>query len=333
MGVWRPIGWRVSAVAACYFAVSQRHHEAVIWYAALPELLVFLFGLASFVSWVLWIQSERRWHAAYWGSLAAFVAALASKESAVVVPVLLLLVAALDKRQRRGAAAALAPFAACTAVYVWGIFGARDTHLHFNDAGTFSLDAPFIAVLMRSAARMMRFWGSVALIALIVWRARRWLPLLAISAVWAVVTFLPYSFLTYMPSVPSRHTYLASVGLAFVVAAGFIEFQARVKTRHRHAAAAAMATAIIAYQCSYLWFWKHPQFEDRAYPTAELLRIASEKKSPIYVTCFPYDTSLVDLALRIEGGEAVQAKVVFGNPPPDGEPGVNLCTAAAQSSN
>ena len=31
---------------------------------------------------------------------------------------------------------------------------------------------------------------------------------------------MPYSFLTYMPRLPSRHTYLASVGLAFIVAAG-----------------------------------------------------------------------------------------------------------------
>src|SRR6185436_7522421 len=36
LGCWRVIGWRVSAVAACYFAVCQQHQEAVIWYAALP---------------------------------------------------------------------------------------------------------------------------------------------------------------------------------------------------------------------------------------------------------------------------------------------------------
>ena len=41
LGAWKPIGWHVSAVAAFLFAVNQRHSEAVIWFAALPELLVF----------------------------------------------------------------------------------------------------------------------------------------------------------------------------------------------------------------------------------------------------------------------------------------------------
>jgi hypothetical protein len=60
MGVWRPIGWRVSALAACYFAVSQRHHEAVIWYAALPELLVFFFCILSFLAGVMQLFARRK---------------------------------------------------------------------------------------------------------------------------------------------------------------------------------------------------------------------------------------------------------------------------------
>jgi hypothetical protein len=31
------------------------------------------------------------------------------------------------------------------------------------------------------------------------------------AATWIAITLLPYSFLTYMPQVPSRHVYLASV--------------------------------------------------------------------------------------------------------------------------
>jgi hypothetical protein len=44
LGAWRAIGWRISALAACFFAVSQRHSEAVIWYAALPVTRLLLFS-------------------------------------------------------------------------------------------------------------------------------------------------------------------------------------------------------------------------------------------------------------------------------------------------
>ena len=59
MGFWRPVGWRVAALAACFFAVSQRHSEAVVWFAAVPELLVFFFATASFLCWVVWLQSDK----------------------------------------------------------------------------------------------------------------------------------------------------------------------------------------------------------------------------------------------------------------------------------
>src|SRR6185503_5178495 len=60
VGFWRPVGWRVATLAACFFAVSQRHGEAVVWFAAVPELLVFFFAMASFLCWVAWLQSRAR---------------------------------------------------------------------------------------------------------------------------------------------------------------------------------------------------------------------------------------------------------------------------------
>ena len=89
LGMWRPIGWRVSALAAAFFAVYEGHQEAVIWYAAIPELLVFFFSLVSLLLWMLWIRTGRRLYAA--GSFFAFLLALLSKEPGVaVVPLLLL---------------------------------------------------------------------------------------------------------------------------------------------------------------------------------------------------------------------------------------------------
>lgn len=49
LGTWRMVGWKVSAIAACFFAICLRPSEAVIWFAAVPELLVFFFVLCGFL--------------------------------------------------------------------------------------------------------------------------------------------------------------------------------------------------------------------------------------------------------------------------------------------
>lgn len=330
MGVWRPIGWRVSAVAACVFAVSQRHHEAVIWYAALPELLVFFFSMSSFLCGVLWLQSERGSRAAYLASFGLFLAALASKESAVVVPPLLLVAAVLQRTRLRAAIGGLVPFAICAAVYFGLIFAARSTHLHFNDAGTFSLGAPFVSVMLRSSLTLIGVWGSTALAALWVWNSRHWVPLLWLGAVWAAIAFLPYSFLTYNPSVPSRHTYLASVGSALVLAAALLEFHARTVRKHGYTPIALVGAVLVAHQCSYLWIKKQAQFEDRAWPTEELVRIATQSDSPIHVKCFPYDKSVAALAVNMRVPRAGGTELIFGVEPGRRNDGVDLCTAPAR---
>src|SRR5262249_11296918 len=53
LGAARSIGWRLSALTAIMFAVQERHHEAIVWYAALPELLVFMFVLTTLLLWLL----------------------------------------------------------------------------------------------------------------------------------------------------------------------------------------------------------------------------------------------------------------------------------------
>jgi glycosyltransferase involved in cell wall biosynthesis len=356
MGAWRPIGWRVSAVAAGYFAVSQRHQEAVIWYAALPELLVFFFAVASFLCWVRWLQSDLKSHGAYWGAFALFVAALFSKESAVVVPPLLLLALmfhrpasvpsgpiqnggadALIRTRPSGRALArrdtrfigVLPFIVTAAAYFGLIVTARQTHVHFNDAGTFSLTAPFVFVLLRSTAGLLWVWGYLAIICLLVWGGRKWTQLLSIAAVWSTVAFLPYCFLTYMPYVPSRHTYLAGAGLAFVIAAALLTLHGRTSVKYGITAVAMVAGLIVAHQCVYLWTKKQRQFEVRAWPTEELLRISRKAESQIYVTCFPYDRSVAELALRISSRDSGPATLVFDATAGSGLKGVNLCAVPA----
>lgn len=61
------IGWRISWPAAVFFAIYEGHQEAVVWSAALPELLVFFFALLCLLFW-LGVMETRRW----WPGVAAF---------------------------------------------------------------------------------------------------------------------------------------------------------------------------------------------------------------------------------------------------------------------
>jgi hypothetical protein len=303
LGYWRRIGWRVSLVAACFFAVYMGHQEAVIWYAALPELLVFTFALGSVLCWIAWLQGQRGGAWWYAGSLLCYVLALLSKESAVAVVPLLALVVAVEREDYLPRLLRIVPFGVLAVADFLMIYSARSNHLHFQD-GTFSIHGPFWIVLPVSVGRMLWVWGLLSLIALAVWRARQWVPLLGIAAVWIVFTLLPYSFLTYMPRVPSRHTYFASAGLSLIFAAGLLTFRERFQARRW--AVPLLATLVVCHHCAYLWTKKHDQFLERALPTESLLTLARNHQGPIYLGCFPYDSSIAKVAVGVYHGDRVQ---------------------------
>lgn len=291
-GAWRRIGWPLAAAAALFFAVYEGHQEAVIWYAALPELLVFLFGCLSVVIWALWVQggSGRPWPALL--SLLCFVLALLSKESAVVVPALMAGILVIEKARLRYWVA-LAPFVALSVFYTLLNFATREQNLHHSD-GTFSLTAPFPWTLAHSALRMLWFWGLLALLTLL-WRNRQAVWTAGAAAVWMALTLLPYSFLTYMTRVPSRHTYWASAGLAALVGAAFLRMAARPRIT------VALTLALIAHNTGYLWTRKQRQFLERAEPTQALLRHAAARDGPVLIECFPYAPDIALLALELSG--------------------------------
>ncbi len=302
LGTWRPIGWRISALAAGFFAISQRHSEAVIWYAALPELLVLLFSLGSLLCWIHWLQSDKHPLPAYAASFVFYALALLSKESGVAV-LPLCLIALLsnvvwyeDRPLRR--LWGLAPFALAAGGYFIIAFLARQTHQHFND-GTFSLGAPFLQVMLRSATSVSRIWGLAALVLIAIAGIRQWRALLALAGAWIAITLLPYSFLTYMPIVPSRHTYFASVGSSLVVAAGLLTLRTLAISSNRKWVTPLIAAAAILHQSGYLWTVKHRQYAQRAAPTEELVRVGSEGPERIYVKCFPYTLQLAELAVEL----------------------------------
>lgn len=288
-GCWRPLGYRLSFIAACVFAMYQRPQEAVVWYAAMPELLVFFFVMTALVAWIRFAsEGAWRWYTLSWF---AFLLALLSKESAVVFGPLALAIGIFERLGWRRLMLTLAPFAIVSAIYFAAAHAQRDTHLHFND-GTFSLSAPFLIVILRSIGRMYWLWGVIAAAYLLFvnWREHwRWI---AAATVWMAISLLPYSFLTYQEAVPSRHTYLASVGRVMLVA---LAFQLLPKRR----IAAVAATAFAAYQISYLWFYKYPQYVERAEPTERLIQAAERHRGPIKLDCFPYAREVAERALQI----------------------------------
>jgi hypothetical protein len=257
---------------------------------------VFLFSLLSFLFWVSWLESPRR---SFYGAAAlTFLLALFSKESAVAVVPLCALAVICHPGRPFKRLLAIAPFALVAVGYFGMIFLARDSHLHFHD-GTFSLHASFLEVLARSIWGLLWVWGLVTLVLFSTKVLRPWPPLVPISLVWMIVTLLPYSFLTYMPRVPSRHTYLASAGLALIVASGFVAFRQRAAISNQRWLIPAMAAIIVVHQVVYLWTVLHRRYTFRAEPTEQLLRVARETPRLIYASCFPYSAVIAQYAIQI----------------------------------
>lgn len=296
-----------SYLAALFFAVQQRHHEAVMWYAALPELLLFFFCACFLLSWNVYARRKSTAH--YCLATVCFVLALLSKEAGVaLVPI-----AGLMLYQRGRSVWRAAPLAVLAAIYTAAIFAAKSNHLHLND-GTFSLHSPFILVWARSMGRMFWVWGVLGILAVALWRRRTWRSLIP-AAVWMSVALLPFCFLLYMPVVPSRHTYLAGAGVGFFVAGGIMA--ARSRFRSYPWVLPLLLTSIVISSTGYLWTKKREQFLVRAEATEGLTRLARGTSGPIYVTCFPYGPDAADKALEIVLNQS-GTRLIWNVPPPPG---------------
>jgi len=294
LGAWRAVGWKLAFATAAFFAIAEGHQEAVIWYAAVPELLVFLFSAVSFLAFVLSItrsgSRKKLWYAT---AFISFVFALASKESGVALVGALLLACIVERIPFRRSIALLLPFGALACVYMYAILMSSSDILHFQD-GAFSFSAPFPKTLFNSSIRMLWFWGIAAIVVLVVWNSAAAKTLLSASLCWIVVSLFPYSFLTYMNRVPSRHTYLASVGLSILVGVAVLSVAGRKRSW-----IIALVTLIIAHNCTYLWTRKRAQYERRAEATEQLLQACRRNSSKIRIDCFPYSRWIAQYTVEI----------------------------------
>jgi hypothetical protein len=270
--------------AAAFFAVAEGHQEAVMWFTAINELWMFLFGAAALLCWM---------HGRKLGIL-LFALALLSKESAVIFLPLFLL-AAPGRRNWRD----WAPYVALATLMTGSIFLGRS--FRFSD-GSFSLHAPFWITWPRGFGRVLWIWGWIA--ALLIWfrgdvKQKR---SALFAGAWIIVALLPYIFLTYSTEIPSRQTYLASVGLAMLVGLAF-------STLDRRAATAALAVAILAHNVGYVWVKKRAQFLERAAPTEQLISLAKTTQGPIWVKCFPRVPWIAEEAVHLGAGKPASTVV------------------------
>src|SRR6185312_9411340 len=251
--LWIEIGEPTAFFAAAFFAVQEGHQEAVIWPAAAADLLVFLFGLVAWLCWLQWLRSKSWiWYVA---AIASFLLAIASKESGWIFAILLLLPLAFDGTHRRPSIfAALTPFFAISGAYLYWTWTSRITAPGYHDT-RFALSAPWLLILLNSWWKLLFVWGLIA-IALLLWLRKRsdW-RLLAIPSIWIVIGLFPYCFLTYQLQVPSRLTYIASLGLAWLAGAA----ATRLRESGRQTLFAVACIAALALNLEILWVKKMSQ--------------------------------------------------------------------------
>lgn len=294
LGMWRPLGFALTAWAAAFFAVYEGHQEAIMWLSGSTEPLLLFFGLVAFLCWVEFLERRRvMWYAA---SLAALCLALLSKESAIILVALLALPLAFDGMHRR-AWPWLAPYALAAALAASSVLAGRSNSFRFQD-GSFSLHAPFWLIWPLNFARLFWFWGLLALVAILIWKPAGYGVVLALGAAWAGLSLIPYSFLTYARRIPSRQLHLASVGLAIIVGFALLQVYKRYWSRHR-LAVVALCVLMAAQNVIYLWTKKRSQFLERAAPTEQLLSVVRASRGPVYVRCFPRPRVVADSAVQL----------------------------------
>jgi hypothetical protein len=298
LGRFAPFSYRLTIPAALLWGFNERHHEAVMWYASLPEQLVFSFVLLSLLCWLSWWNSGKV--VTYASAILCFLLALLSKESAVIFCGLVFLPLFHNPSGWRRAALAALPFFSLSALYFALNLAARDNHLHWND-GTFRLGWHFIPVIFNSTFRLLSLWGAAALLYLFFIRHQIDRRLLALSLLWIPLALAPYSFVAYQPRVPSRHVYIASLGVALILAMAFDRMVVRKRLT------VALLAAYVSFNTGYIWFNKHDQFLTRANVTEDLVSnvrhyFARHGRRPIQVTCFPLAAQVASLAIQEHTG-------------------------------
>jgi hypothetical protein len=285
--------------------------------SAANDALLTLFSLIFLLLWERSLSNPKRgW--SYWLSLGALFIALFSKEPSVVLVLLATLMLMLRKRPGREIVERTMPLLVMLAGYgiLWFWLANRN---FFVVDGHYAVSLNFFPVYVRALWRIL----SPALLFLVplAWFAYRRSRFAETSGLLRsagvrfflatiAITVVPYSFLTYLDHIPSRNTYLPSVGLAALAGVFFAALYDRVATVHGRAVCVAFLCAVLSANVAYIWVKKEPQFLERAAPTRELIASLNGPEFQdvgnafIYVCRFPLHVSI--------GRSAVEEFTRFG---------------------
>lgn len=278
-----------AALAALLFGVNPIHVEAVAWVSGIPEILLAIFGMASFLAYLNWREGGARrtwWMAA---SVVGYALAMLVKETGVVLGVIIAAHAYLfDEEMGSGASALqrgrnairpMLPYAAVALAYFaarWNVLRGVVSPLHHRPLGTVWLSWPkLLAFYLRQLVwpfglsayydvelvKGIGFHDVILPALLVLWIAalyavifrRSKLMLLAGIAMLAPILPAMYAAVVFQMGdfVHDRYLYLPSVALALALggALGRAQISPRVQVGVGLAAAVALAVST-AVQCA-----------------------------------------------------------------------------------
>jgi len=272
-------------LAAVLFVTVQNPQEAVMWLGGMSDALL---GLCVLSTLILWMKGRYLW------SLSFYLLALFSKESAPVILFLLLLVEFWAEKRIVGRREHL--YFLVATFFFAGIFlyTSSTNSLIVHEFYAFRPQA--LRVWANSLHKLAFPWLYLVLV-VVLWRGG-WRSLLKVraGAGWILVALLPYIFLTYQGHVPSRHLYLASMGLVSVLAVLLTEIDsARIRK--------VFVAAFVAINIGYLWFVKDGQFEERAASTTQLVeQWFGHSPAPLLIVNFPQNPWIAKFSTRLVAG-------------------------------
>jgi hypothetical protein len=272
--------------AAVLFAAAQGHQEAIMWLAAMNETLALFFLLVCLLLWKTRLA---------WLAFLPFVAALFSLESSLILVGLLPWIKTESgfKIERR---VAWGLMIACALAFA-GLFNALLTTDSLVTSKAYSLSFRAIPVFLLSFHRLLFPWVYLAVVVLLI---RKRLPQAAATALrglgFSAVALLPFIFLTYQRHIPSRHEYLASAGIAWLLAMLIQGFDSRTWRN-------AFVLVFLAFNVGYIRLRKDAQFEERAAPTNRLAEVLREHAPQrLELTGFPGNTWIAKNTYRLVPG-------------------------------
>jgi hypothetical protein len=276
-------------LAVLLFAVFQAPQEAVMWLAAMNETTLFFFTILTLILWV------RKRHAA---AALTYSLALFSKESGILIPLFIVLLELYMGRQIlwRKYLFLIIPSIGFAGIFLFTI---SKNFMLANRSYALGWDA--IWVLGKSLHRLLWPWFYIFLI--LAWVKTRRAPSLSRVACYlagVIVAMLPYMFIAYQTSLPSRQLYLASAVLMTL-------FATLLRPLHRTPVLPVALLAFVIFNVGYLWLRKDAQFEERAAPTTQLVTVLGQhrpQKTVLKNFAYPYPEIATSAVLAVPGWDA-----------------------------